>query len=102
MDIRSVRTGNKKRFKCEDCEHQDHSDRGASVNTAVKGIRNHQDWNMPALNSLPIVRKVRRRASGVVDAPIAAVGRELDASVVSADGDLTHEETKQVIDVEEY
>jgi len=37
-----------------------------------------------------------------LDALIAAVGRELDAPVVSADGDLTHEETKRVIDVEEY
>ncbi|MFC6976968.1 PIN domain-containing protein [Halomicroarcula sp. GCM10025709] len=39
---------------------------------------------------------------GGVDALVAAVGRELDAPVVSADGDLTHDETKQVIDVEEY
>jgi len=37
-----------------------------------------------------------------VDALVAAVGRELDAPVVSADGDLTHEETKRVVDVEEY
>ncbi|MFB6121938.1 MAG: PIN domain-containing protein [Haloferacaceae archaeon] len=37
-----------------------------------------------------------------VDALVAAVGRELDAPVVSADGDLTHEETKKVIDVDEY
>lgn len=37
-----------------------------------------------------------------LDALIAAVGRELDAPVVSADGDLTHEATKAVIDVEEY
>lgn len=37
-----------------------------------------------------------------LDALIAAVGRELDAPVVSADGDLTHEETKKVIEVEEY
>jgi len=37
-----------------------------------------------------------------VDALVAAVGRELDAPVVSADGDLTHEETKRVLDVEEY
>jgi len=36
------------------------------------------------------------------DALIAAVGRELDAPVVSADGDLTHAETKAVIEVEEY
>lgn len=36
------------------------------------------------------------------DALIAAVGRELDAPVVSADGDLTHPETKRVVDVEEH
>jgi IS605 OrfB family transposase len=60
---------NKKRFKCRSCSHQDHSDRGASVNIAVKGIRKHQDWNVPALNSLPVVRKVRRQASGAMDAP---------------------------------
>ena len=36
------------------------------------------------------------------DALIAAVGRELDAPVVSGDGDLTHAETKRVINVEEY
>ena len=36
------------------------------------------------------------------DALIAAVGRELDAPVVSGDGDLTHAETKRVITVEEY
>lgn len=52
-----------------DCEHQDHSDRTASVNIAVKGIEKHQDWNVPALNSLPQVRKVRRQASGAVDVP---------------------------------
>jgi len=59
---------NKKRFKCRGCGHQDHSDRGASVNIAVKGIKKI-DWNVPALNSLPTVRKVRRQASGAVDAP---------------------------------
>jgi predicted nucleic acid-binding protein len=37
-----------------------------------------------------------------MDALIAAIGRELDASVVSADRHLTHEETKKVVDVEEY
>lgn len=37
-----------------------------------------------------------------LDALIAAVGRELDAPVVSGDGDLTHEATKRVVDVEEY
>lgn len=37
-----------------------------------------------------------------MDGVIAAVGRELDAPVVSADADLTHKETKAVVDVEEY
>ncbi len=36
------------------------------------------------------------------DGLIAAVGRELDAPVVSSDRDLTHEETKRVVNVEEY
>lgn len=36
------------------------------------------------------------------DGLIAAVGRELDAPVVSADEDLTHPETKAVLDVLEY
>ena len=36
------------------------------------------------------------------DALIAAVGRELDVPVVSADSDLTHPETKRVVTIEEY
>lgn len=37
-----------------------------------------------------------------MDGAIAAVGRELDAPVVSADRDLTHSETRKIVDVEEY
>lgn len=37
-----------------------------------------------------------------IDATVAAVARELDAAVVSADSDLTHEETRKVVDVDEY
>jgi predicted nucleic acid-binding protein len=37
-----------------------------------------------------------------VDALVAAVGREWGAPVVSADSDLTHEETRRVVDVEAY
>lgn len=37
-----------------------------------------------------------------MDGLVAAVGRELGAPVVSADRHLTHEETKKVVEVEEY
>lgn len=37
-----------------------------------------------------------------MDALIAATGRELGAPVVSSDSDLTHDATKQVVNVEEY
>lgn len=37
-----------------------------------------------------------------VDALVAAVGRELGAPVVSADSDLTHDATREVVDVETY
>lgn len=37
-----------------------------------------------------------------MDALVAAVGRELSAPVVSADRDLTHPETRRVVDVEAY
>lgn len=37
-----------------------------------------------------------------MDALIAAVGRELDAPVVSDDRHLTHTETQKVVDIEEY
>jgi predicted nucleic acid-binding protein len=37
-----------------------------------------------------------------MDGLVAAVGRELDAPVVSDDADLTHEESEKVIDVEAY
>jgi len=37
-----------------------------------------------------------------VDATVAAVGRELGAPVASADGDPTREETRKVIEVENY
>jgi hypothetical protein len=36
------------------------------------------------------------------DGLIAVVGCELDAPVVSDDGDLTHDEIKRLVDVEEY
>ena len=37
-----------------------------------------------------------------VDALVAAVGRDLGAAVVSSDSDLTHDETKRIVEIEEY
>lgn len=37
-----------------------------------------------------------------IDALVVAVGRELDAPVVSCDSDLTHDEVKNVVEIEEY
>ena len=37
-----------------------------------------------------------------INGPIAAIGRNLDAPVVSADRPFTHEATKPVVSVEEY
>jgi predicted nucleic acid-binding protein len=37
-----------------------------------------------------------------MDGLIAACGRELNAPAVTADGDLTHPETRAVVDVETY
>jgi putative transposase len=68
-DIRNERTVTRSGFMCRSFSYQDHSGHGASVNIAVKGIEKHQDWNVPALNSLPHVRKVRRQASEAMDAP---------------------------------
>jgi transposase, IS605 OrfB family, central region len=63
----------KKRFKCCECEHQDHADRGAGISVAQKWLRKQNNRNMPALNTLPQVQKwelqLRRQASGSVDDP---------------------------------
>ena len=61
----------KKRFKCRECKHQDHADRGAGISVAQKWLRTQEDRNVPALNTLPQVQKweLRRQASGPVDGP---------------------------------
>jgi predicted nucleic acid-binding protein len=37
-----------------------------------------------------------------VDAIVAALARQMNAALVSSDGDLTHPETRNVVDVDEY
>jgi hypothetical protein len=37
-----------------------------------------------------------------MDALIATVGRELDASIVSTERHFTHPETRKIVDAEEY
>jgi putative transposase len=61
---RSNRQG--KRFKCVECDWQDHADRKAGVLISARGLK-EQDRNVPALNNLPVVRtrKVRRRGNGL-------------------------------------
>jgi IS605 OrfB family transposase len=63
----------KLRFKCVECEWQDHSDRKASVSIAERGIEEIElDWIVPPLNKLPVVRTTRGcdgLASGGVKPP---------------------------------
>jgi putative transposase len=70
----------KKRFKCQECEYQDHSDRNASINIAERGVKEYVSWNVPSLNNPPVCRTVRRKASGIVDVPTATKSNQKDLS----------------------
>ncbi|RZV10696.1 IS605 OrfB family transposase [Natrinema hispanicum] len=61
-----VERGNRrgKRFKCKRCEFQDHADRKAAVCVCQEWFTT-TDENVPSLNTLPRVWKVRRTASGL-------------------------------------
>ncbi|ESS10501.1 MAG: transposase, IS605 OrfB family, central region [uncultured archaeon A07HR60] len=54
----------KKRFKCRKCEFQDHADRKAAVCVVQNWFEAQDDENVPSLETLPRVKKVRRAASG--------------------------------------
>ena len=53
-----------KRFKCCECGFQDHADRKAAVCVCQEWSDENENENVPSLNTLPQVRKVRRAASG--------------------------------------
>lgn len=59
---------NKKRFKCCHCGFQDHSDRKAAV-CVVQNWLDRETGNVPSLETLPRVKKVRRAASGAGGGP---------------------------------
>ena len=58
----------KKRFKCCECGFQDHADRKAAV-CVVQNWIDEQYGNVPSLETLPQVWKVRRAASGAGGGP---------------------------------
>jgi hypothetical protein len=53
----------RKRFKCMKCEFQDHADRKAAVCVCQEWL-DDVDENVPSLDTLPRVKKVRRTVSG--------------------------------------
>lgn len=62
------RNRKRKRFKCVSCGFQDHADRKAAVLISAKGLQK-LGRNVPALNSLPVVR-VRRQRNGASEPPV--------------------------------
>jgi putative transposase len=58
----------KKRFNCQQCAFQDHSDRKAAV-CVVQEWLDRETGTVPSLETLPRVKKVRRAASGAGGGP---------------------------------
>lgn len=77
----------------------------------IAGLRENLSWaegypidEQPAVVAATIADDIGPHGPFLtgMDAGIAAVGRELDAPIVSSDGDLTHEAIQAVVDVERY
>ena len=79
--------------------------------TDLAGLRSGLHW----INVRPVDETTITRGARVADeigpqgpqltmgdAIVAGAGRELDAAVVAGDSDLTHKETRKVIDVEDF
>ena len=89
----------KKRFKCHQCGFQDHADRKAAV-CVVQEWLDEQYGNVPSLDTLPRVKKVRRAASGPgggADSHGPSLGSGVDRHGMSAQGTTqAREEFKSV------
>ena len=73
---------NKKRFKCKECAFQDHSDRKAAVCVCQEWFKKINE-DVPSLETLPRVWKVRRAASGLCE-EADAHGPNLGSGVTDA------------------
>lgn len=83
----------------------------SSARTAVADARHELAWTevvetdeTTAVTAAEIADEIGPRGPNLtaVDAIVAALGRDLNAALVSSDRDLTHPKTKQVVDVDEY
>jgi len=79
--------------------------------TDIEGARTELAWadvvetdEITAVTAAEVADEIGPQGPNLtaVDAIVAAVTRELNATLVSSDSDLTHEETKKVVDVDEY
>lgn len=89
----------RKRFKCRTCGFQDHADRKAAV-CVVQNWFVEQHGNVPSLETLPRVKKVRRTASGrggATDSHGLGLSSCVDRHGTSAQGETqAREELKSV------
>lgn len=90
----------KKRFKCCQCGFQDHADRKAAVCVCQEWL-NEQHGNVPSLETLPRVKKVRRAASGAGGGPdshgaVSASGVDRHGTSAQDSSSQAREELKSV------